>query len=339
MYAKYDRIKIMKSPKNTVLLFILVFSLVALSFLSLSLGAVHIKISEIIDCFFFSAIDSPKEKILRFVRLPRIIACIAGGAGLACAGSIIQSVLRNPLGSPNIIGVNSGAGFALSIASVLLPSSVILFPVVAFIGSLITVFLVYALGLKSGSSKYAIILSGVVVNTLFSALSDAMQVFFPDTIFARSAFRIGSFASVMPKILYPAAILIVIALAVSFLLKDMLDVLSLGDEVASSLGVNVPFARGSALIIAALLSGASVSFSGLLGFVGLIVPHIVRSLVGNEMGVVLPFSALCGSLLVLLCDLIARTAFSPYEVPVGIFLALLGCPFFMFLLLNKKKSE
>jgi len=321
----------MKSPKNTVLLFILVFSLVVLSFLSLSLGAVHIKISEIIDCFFFSAIDTPKAKILRFVRLPRIIACIAGGAGLACAGSIIQSVLRNPLGSPNIIGVNSGAGFALIIASVLLPSSVILFPVVAFIGSLITVFLVYALGLKSGSSKYAIILSGVVVNTLFSALSDAMQVFFPDTIFARSAFRIGSFASVMPKILYPAAILIVIALAVT--------VLSLGDEVASSLGVNVPFARGSALIIAALLSGASVSFSGLLGFVGLIVPHIVRSLVGNEMGVVLPFSALCGSLLVLLCDLIARTAFSPYEVPVGIFLALLGCPFFMFLLLNKKKSE
>ena len=329
----------MQMPKTKVLFLIFFISLVFLSVLSFMLGTVKIPCKEIYSCFFLGENDGSNAKILRFVRLPRVIACIMGGAGLACAGAIIQSVLKNPLGSPNIIGVNSGAGFFLIIASVLLPKNVLLFPVAAFLGSLVTVFLVYALGLKSGSSRYSIILSGVVVNTLCSALSDAMQVFFPDTLFARSAFRIGSFASVSPSILYPASIFIIIALVISFLLKDMLDVLALGDEVAHSLGVNVRLARGVFLALAALLSGASVSFSGLLGFVGLVVPHIVRSLAGSEMASVLPLSALLGSSLVLLCDLIGRTAFSPYEVPVGIFLALLGAPFFLFLLLKKKRDE
>ena len=329
----------MQMPKTKVMFLIFFISLVFLSVLSFMLGTVKIPCKEIYSCFFLGERDGSNAKILRFVRLPRVIACIMGGAGLACAGAIIQSVLKNPLGSPNIIGVNSGAGFFLIIASVLLPKNVLLFPVAAFLGSLVTVFLVYALGLKSGSSRYSIILSGVVVNTLCSALSDAMQVFFPDTLFARSAFRIGSFASVSPSILYPASIFIIIALVISFLLKDMLDVLALGDEVAHSLGVNVKAARGVFLALAALLSGASVSFSGLLGFVGLVVPHIVRSLAGSEMASVLPLSALLGSSLVLLCDLIGRTAFSPYEVPVGIFLALLGAPFFLFLLLKKKRDE
>ena len=325
------------SCKKSALLFAaLILALLSLSLLSLSLGAVNIKINDIINCFIFSQSDTPAAKILYFVRLPRIIACIAGGAGLSTSGAIIQSVLQNPLGSPAIIGVNAGAGFALMMAAVLIPANAMLFPAAAFFGSLITVLLVYALGEKAGASKYTVVLSGVVVNTLFTALSDALQVFFPDTLFARSAFRIGSFAAVMPKILYPASILIIIALAIAFLFCDSFDILSLGDEVALSLGLNVRLTRAVALTLAALLAGASVSFSGLLGFVGLIVPHTVRALVGNSMRTLLPFTAISGAILVLLCDLIARTAFAPYEIPVGIFLALLGAPFFLFLLLNKK---
>ena len=325
--------------KRPFALFILLFfALLVLFALSILLGAAKISAKEII-CAFFSGQHTAESNIVLYVRLPRTIAGIFGGAGLALSGAIIQSVLKNPLGSPNIIGVNSGALFFLLLSSIIFPQSAVSRPIAAFFGSLFAVTAVSALSGKAGGSKYTVILAGVVLNTLFAALIDAVQTFAPDSIYERSAFRIGSLAFVQTKILYPASICIASAIFFAVAFSDSLDVLALGDESAESLGLNVRRTRIFALAIAALSAGASVSFTGLLGFVGLIVPHIVRSLAGGSMRRLSLLSALGGADLVLACDLLSRVLFAPSELPVGIFLSLLGGVFFLVLLVKGRMEE
>ena len=300
--------------------------------LSFCIGTANISVQDVLGAFLGNG--GTARNIVLFVRLPRTIAGAAGGASLAVSGAIIQSVLRNPLGSPNVIGVNSGALFFLLVSAAFFPELHAAQPLSAFLGAFLTVLLVCALGAKTGGSKHAVILAGVVLNTLFSALCDAVQIFVPDSIFVRSAFRIGSLALVQTKNLAPAIVCIALAFVLAALISSSLDVLALGDESAQSLGINARATRIAALLVSSLLAGASVSFSGMLSFVGLIVPHLVRTISSSAMKNVLPLSALGGANLVLLCDIVARCAFAPYELPVGIFLALLGGVFFLGLLLK-----
>lgn len=323
------------SPEKSI--FIGLVALVAILITSICVGSVRVYLHEILQTIMGER-TSASARIILYVRLPRTIACIAAGAGLASAGVIIQSVLNNPLAGPNIIGVNAGAGFFSILCYALFPAYYQLIPIGAFFGALLAVLVVYAISKKTGASKITIVLAGVAVNSVLNAGSDAVHTFVPDALIAGNSFRIGGLDNVQTAILFPAVILIAVALLLAYVLKHELDVLSLGEEVALSLGLHTKVFRFLFLAIAALLAGASVSFAGLLGFVGLLVPHAARFLVGTEIKYLLPLSAIMGASFLTLCDILARTLFRPFEIPVGIILSFLGGPFFIYLLLKKKKS-
>lgn len=274
--------------------------------------------------------------IFRLVRLPRTLGCLLSGAALAVSGAVIQAVLSNKLASPSIIGVNAGAGLAVTVCCALGSLSGWAIAGSAFLGALIAVLLIVFTAEKAGASRTTVILGGVAVNAFLNALSEALATLIPEVGMLAGDFRVGGFSAVSYVRLLPAGILILLALLMAFSLHNELDVLALGEETAQSLGMNVKAMRTLLLVLAALLAGAAVSFSGLLGFVGLLVPHAMRKIAGSESGFLLPLCALGGGCFVTLCDTAARVIFAPYELPVGILMSVLGGPFFLGLLLKRK---
>lgn len=316
-------------------LLLLVFSFV----LSLCVGSAQISIREAVSALQNGSL-TPDSRILFYVRLPRALAAVLSGAALAVSGVLLQNVLNNALAAPNIIGVNAGAGFAvLFLLAVFPPTATAFLPFAAFLGALFASLLIYAVAAKSGASRTTITLAGVALSSVFTAGSNAIKTFFPDTIYNSSSFFIGGFSGIAYQNLTPAWIAILLGLLLAVLFSGEMDVLSLGDETAQSLGMRVQGTRFLLLMTASLLAGGAVSFSGLLGFVGLIVPHILRHFIGARHRILAPLSALFGASFVLLCDTLSRTLFSPYEIPVGIVLSLLGGPFFLFLIVRKKGGK
>lgn len=309
-------------------LFCLSFCLLLLAILaSLCLGAAKFSPAELIR----------NRDILHYIRIPRTLAAIFAGAGLAGTGVIIQTLLGNPLAGPNIIGVNSGAGFMVLAAGLLFPLYPRLQPLAAFIGALAAVMAVFMLAQKTKASRMTILLAGVILNSLFNAASEALCSFFPDAGMNYTAFRVGGLSAVQSSVLYPAMGLIFLAALIVILKADTLELMALGDEAAFSLGVPVRKYRLLFLLCAACMAGASVSFAGLVGFLGLIVPHAARLVVGEEIRRLFPLSLLWGALLMLICDTIARTAFAPFELSVGILLSIVGAPVFIRILLKKAR--
>ena len=274
--------------------------------------------------------------IFRYVRLPRTLGCLLSGAALAVSGGVIQTVLRNRLASPSIIGVNAGAGLAVTVCCAWGVLSGWAIAGAAFLGALAAVLLIVFAAEKAGASRTTVILGGVAVNAFLNALSEALSTLIPEVGMLAGDFRVGGFGSVSYVRLIPAGALICFALLAVFSLHNELDVLALGEETARGLGMAVKKTRTLLLVLAALLAGAAVSFFGLLGFVGLMVPHGVRRLVGNESKYLLPMCALGGGAFVTLCDTVSRVVFAPFELPVGILLNVLGGPFFLGLLLKRK---
>jgi len=295
--------------------------------ISLCLGAAKYTPAQLIE----------NADILRYIRIPRVLAAVFAGAGLAGTGMIIQILLGNSLAGPNIIGVNSGAGFMVLAAGLLFPLKPHLQPLAAFIGALFAVLMVYVLARKNNASKMTILLTGVILNSLFNAASEALCTFFPDAGMNHVAFRVGGLSAVQTSVLYPAIILIVIAAGVVLMKSDVLELLSLGDDTAFSLGIPVKKYRLLFLLCAAGMAGASVSFAGLIGFLGLIVPHAARLVAGEEIRKLFPLTLIWGALLMLVCDTIARTAFAPFELSVGIVLSIVGAPVFIRMLFKKSR--
>lgn len=274
--------------------------------------------------------------IFRFVRLPRTLGCLLAGAALAVSGAVIQGVLSNKLASPSIIGVNAGAGLAVTLCCAWGFLSGWAIAGAAFLGALLSVFLIVFVAEKAGASRTTVILTGVAVNAFLNALSEAVSTLIPEAGMMAGDFRVGGFGSVSQVRLLPAGVLICLALLVVCSLHNELDVLALGEETAQGLGMNVKKTRTLLLVLAAFLAGAAVSFAGLLGFVGLIVPHAVRRVAGSESKVLLPLCAMGGAAFVTFCDTAARVIFAPFELPVGILLSVMGGPFFLLLLLKRK---
>ena len=274
--------------------------------------------------------------IFRFVRLPRTLGCLLAGAALAVSGAVIQGVLSNKLASPSIIGVNAGAGLAVTLCCAWGALSGWAIAGSAFLGALLSVFLIVLVAEKAGASRTTVILTGVAVNAFLNALSEAVSTLIPEVGMMAGDFRVGGFGAVSQARLLPAGVLICLALLAVCSLHNELDVLALGEETAQGLGMNVKKTRTLLLVLAALLAGAAVSFAGLLGFVGLIVPHGVRRMAGSESKVLLPLCAMGGAAFVAFCDTAARVVFAPFELPVGILLSVLGGPFFLLLLLKRK---
>lgn len=323
----------MKNKKLIYALALLLF--LAAGVLSICLGAVNMTLAQLWQALR----DGPQGTaghIFWYSRLPRTAACLLSGAALAVSGGVIQSVLHNRLASPGIIGINAGAGLAVTVCCAFGVVSGWAIAGSAFLGAMCAMLLVVGIGRKTGASRTTVILSGVAVNAILNALSEAVTTLMPEVAMMNTDFRAGGFASVSYVHIVPAAALIIATFLVLLPMGNELDVLSLGDDTAGSLGMPVRRMRIVFLILAALLAGAAVSFAGLLGFVGLIVPHAVRKLSGNDAPALLPLCALGGAGFVALCDTFARLAFAPYEVPVGIVMSVVGGPVFLMLLLKKK---
>ena len=322
--------------KSTVLFLAGFLFLILSTVLSLLLGSTRLSIAEILDIIKNGSSGSDGERILLYVRLPRTVACLVCGAALAVSGTVIQAVLNNRLASPSIIGVNSGAGLAVTvcIASGLYGGWAL--SAFAFLGAFLAVLLVSGGARRWGASRGTVILLGVALNSLLGAFSDTIVTLIPTVGVMSNDFKIGDFSAVTLPLISPALIIVSITLTVLLTLTNQLDILTLGDDTAKGLGLNTRLLRTLFLLLAALLAGCAVSIAGLLSFVGLIVPHTVRRMVGSAHRHLLPLCALFGSGFVCLCDTIARTAFAPYEIPVGIIMAFLGAPFFVFILIRGK---
>ena len=281
----------------------------------------------------------PVWRILCFVRLPRTAAAVLAGAALGVAGALIQSVLNNAMASPNVIGVNAGAGLGALLAASLVPGAAALLPGAAFAGALAAALFIWMLAAVAGLSRTTLILAGVTVSSILTACMNTLKLLFPDVAVGSMAFLLGTLSGVTTAQVQRALPWLAAGFVLAALLAADLNVLQLGEDMAAGLGLPVARVRFAALLTAALLAGAAVSFAGLLGFVGLLAPHIARRLVGGDNRRLLPVTALASADLMLLCDVAARVLFAPFELPVGVLLSLVGGPFFLFLLLRRKRSR
>ena len=313
--------------------------LIVSAVLSLCLGAAGLSLRKLWTALISGPDASTAARILWYARIPRTVACVLSGAGLAVSGAVIQKVLNNSLASPGIIGVNAGAGLAVALCCACGVYAGWLIAGAAFAGAVCATFIVVFTARRSHASRTTVVLAGVAVTACLNAVTETVITMVPDAALASQDFRVGGFHAVNQARLLPAGVLILAAVVAVCTLTNELEVLSLGDDTAHALGLRVVPVRNGLLTLAALLAGASVSFAGLLGFVGLIVPHIARKLVGGESGRLIPFCALAGGGFVTLCDLIARVIFAPYELPTGILMSFLGGPFFVWLLVKKKGGK
>ena len=305
--------------------------------LGVLLGSTRLNLPSAMTDILGGNTDSTDARILIYVRLPRVLSALICGMALATSGAVIQGVLANRLASPSIIGVNAGAGLAVTLCSALGLLGGWQLSLFSFVGAFAAVLLVSIGAKKWGASRGTVILMGVALNALLGAISDTVTTFAPEvSMIMRNDFKIGDFSAVTYTHVLPAAALILIAILVLSTLSNDLDVLMLGDENAKGLGLNTGMMRVVFLLLSALLAGAAVSVCGLLSFVGLLVPHAVRRIGISESKHLIPLCAIFGAGFVTLCDTIARVLFAPYELPVGIIMAFLGAPFFIFILLRGK---
>lgn len=311
-------------------------ALLILTVLSFCLGSSGLSPEQLWRALIQGDAGDKAYQILMYVRLPRTLGAVLAGGALAVSGALLQAVLGNPLASPNVIGVNSGAGLFTMAAAAFFPGAIALGPVFAFIGALVAALAVYAIATRTGASRRTIVLAGMAVSSFLGAFTDIILTLFPETQMNRIAFMIGGFSGLNMSSLSLVGILIPIGIALAIALGYELNVLSLGEEVAGSLGLRAGVYRTVYLALAALLAGCAVSFAGLLGFVGLIVPHAARFLIGTDQRYLIPMCALAGGGFTLACDIVARTAFAPFELPVGIIMSILGGPFFVYLLFRRK---
>ena len=322
--------------RNIVVVAVTAVLLAAVTAAALMLGASSVSLPELATWLLGGDVSATARNILENVRVPRVLAALLAGAALACSGALIQACLDNPLASPNVIGVNSGAGLAVLLAASLVPGALWLTPLAAFVGALATALIIFALSLGTGLSCLTVVLAGIAITTVFGAGMNTILIVDPDAYIGSSTFLVGGLSGVLMRDLAWPAAYIAVGLAAALAGAAKLNILSLGDEAAHSLGVNVRAVRLGMLAVAAVLAGAAVSFAGLIGFVGLVVPHLMRFFVGHDNRWVVPVSALAGAAFVVGCDLLARVLFAPYELPVGILLAFIGGPFFIYLILKNK---
>ncbi len=302
-------------------------------------GSVRFSLSEIVSALFTEDGDASIRLILLQLRLPRILAAGLAGAGLSVAGLLLQTATDNDLCSPSVMGVNAGAGFAVMLCMCVFPMLHAWLPAMAFAGAAFTTLLVLGMSFSSAGRgiRTKVILSGVAVAALFNAGISLLSQLYPDVLPSYAAFSAGGFRDIYADALIVPGSMILVGILAAELLSPKLNVLCLGDDLAMGLGVAVKPLRFVALALASALCGAVVSFAGLLGFVGLIVPHMARRLAGHDIRLLIPVSVVSGATLVILSDLVARTLFSPAELPAGILMAALGAPFFLYLLFRRRR--
>ncbi|MFQ6080541.1 MAG: FecCD family ABC transporter permease [Candidatus Bathyarchaeia archaeon] len=288
--------------------------------------------------------SSFEEAIVLQIRLPRVLGAAIVGIALAVAGVVLQGLLRNPMADPYIIGISAGASLGASLAIAfgigfsffgLLYS----IPLTAFVFALGTVLVVYSIARTDQEvPMLTLLLVGIAVNSLLLAIMTIIRVVSGEAIHVIMAWILGSLVACNWNYVRIVLPFTVVGVAVIYVFARDLNLILLGEEQARHLGVDTERLKKIMLASATLITAAAVSVSGIIGFIGLIIPHIARILVGPDHRILIPSSALAGAIVLILCDTIARTIISPAELPVGVFTSLLGCPFFIYLLRKRKRS-
>jgi iron complex transport system permease protein len=333
----------MSSRRNRILMAVL--ALIAVMCASCLCGATSISALSLWSAVSGqSSADPVSRTILLELRFPRIVVGIIVGGSLAAAGVGFQGLFRNPLAEPYIIGASSGAalGVAIVIVAGLRVSFVTLgaTTLAAIIGSLGVVMLVLAIGsLSRTTSTTALLLAGVVIGSLVNAVVSALMFLFDQKALVILSWLMGSLAGSHWGTAIMAAIVGGLGMLAIWMLARPLDAFTLGDSASQSLGLDLRWFRGSVIAAASLATAGAVAASGVIGFVGLIAPHIARSLVGPQHAALIPMSVCVGAMLILVADAIARTIIAPAELPVGVVTAILGCPFFLCLLFRGQRRD
>ncbi len=339
------KLSLLIDRKATLIYTILAIITFAVFVISTGSGEMKIDPLTVVKVLFGSGPEMETLVITSF-RLPRIIVALMVGISLAVAGGILQGMIRNPLASPDVLGITGGAAVAvvgfLSIFSDKnhsLTVSIAWLPLAAFIGAALVGFLVYFLAWKNGVSPIRLVLIGIGISALMQALTTLLMVTGP--VYQASQANIWITGTVYGSNWKNVAILVpwaVVFFIIAIAAARMLNIQELGDEIATGLGDKVQRHRFLLLMLSTALIGISVAFAGAIGFVGLMAPHMARRLVGSSFEALLPTSALIGGILVMLADLIGRTLFSPLEVPAGVFTAGIGAPYFIYLLFKTRNA-
>ena len=316
----------------------------------LQLGTEYIGPGKLVGVFSSALFDQPTDNaalkttgvILLQVRLPRVFLGFLVGVCLASVGVALQALLRNPLADPYVLGVSSGAALGVAVAVLFgIGTTVLAFsllPVCGFLGGLVALLVVYRMAATYDRLPiHSVLLAGVILNAIFSALIMFItSIMEPNRSFGMMAWLMGSLTAPAYPALAALSVYLLAGLFLLFKQVRVLNILALGEEPARSLGIDTERAKRVIFLVSALLTGAVVSVSGMIGFIGMIIPHAVRLVIGADHRLLLPASALVGGIFLMVADTMARTFFVPSEVPVGIITALAGGPFFVYLLVWRK---
>ena len=323
---------------------------VMLAMLCLQLGTQYIGVGHILTLLWSAVVGTSNEPdalrttgvILLQVRLPRVLLGFLVGSCLAAVGVSLQALLRNPLADPYVLGVSSGAALGVAIAVLFGIGTTVLalslLPVCGFAGSLVALFVIYRMAASYERLPiHSVLLAGVILNAIFSALIMFItSIMEPNRSFGMMAWLMGSLTAPAYPVLIALSAYLLVGLVLLGKHVRVLNILALGEEPARSLGINTERTKRVIFLLSALMTGAVVSFSGMIGFIGMIIPHAVRLVVGADHRLLLPASTLVGGMFLMVADTMARTLFVPSEVPVGVITALAGGPFFVYLLVWRK---
>lgn len=320
--------------KLGIICLMLTVLLLGMMLLALSLGSAGYSVQEIIKGLL-SEESSDVYVVVYNLRLPRVIMAIEVGASLAVSGALLQAVMRNPLADPGIIGVSAGAATAATTILLIYPTLLSLVPLFAFSGAVFACILIYVLAWREGVDPVRLILSGVAINTVLGAYNAFLQMLNSDNLSGVLAFMNGSLSGVTWERIYVITAYASLGLLFSVGCAKSANILQLGDEMAEGLGIDVDRVRLFLSAVGAFLAAATVAVAGMIGFLGLVVPHICRMIVGSDYKLLIPVSALLGALLLLAADTLGRTLINGMEIPVGIVMAATGGPFFLYMLRKK----
>jgi iron complex transport system permease protein len=317
-------------------IFLLLLFTIFVSLLSLSLGSVNISLSDTFNALIGGKVNALTSQILFQIRLPRILLALAVGGGLSVAGAVFQSILMNPLAEPYILGISSGGTFG-AVLSFLLGLSFWATQIFAFAGAAIVVFLVFILSKRYGELEpNVLLLTGIMIGAFFAAATLFMLTMLQENLKNAVFWLMGNLTlASADSVIYVLPITIIVSLFLVFN-GQKYNVLSLGDESARHLGINTSFLKNMTYVLTSIMIGAIVSVSGIVGFVGLLIPHLCRLIFGFDNRIIIPVSFFIGASYLIIADTIARILIAPAEFPVGTITALVGAPIFIYLM--KKRS-
>lgn len=325
----------MKKKYNTLKFIVVVCSIVVLALLCVRVGTIQVSVKELIDGLITG--NNPQVEIIKMVRLPRIFVSLLSGATLAVSGVLLQAVMRNPLADPGIVGISAGASFMTSLVVAFVPNLFYMAPVFGLLGGLMACGLVYSFAWKKGLNPGRIILAGIAINALFNSGAEVITYMTSTGIsptIAGASVSTGKTWDVVRLMVFYG----IIGLTLAVIVAKKCNLLALGEKNARSLGLNVNRERIVISVVAVFLAIIPTTQVGVISFVGLIVPHLGRLLIGTDHYRLIPFTALLGGAMMLFADLLSRVMAYPVEIPIGIVMSIIGAPFFLYMLRKKDNT-